>query len=251
MAEQLSNPERKGGKAGQSLFRAPFLRRTRLLETILLGASYIAAGSRALAAPPAQGQAQERDKTALADRAFSAFRSFTVSGSPASRDEFFKVWNANKEDDEFFSRFQQGISANPEVFRALLNAYNAHKGGYPTPEEFIPALDSCYSELRKPSSSRNKTQVIADHGAAFVAEAERMLGARAAPVRLPPEIESNAMDSFLHSFNASAPSPAATKEERVQSLIDAIDHSFSLHSRESATIVAQSLLYAYVLTDQS
>ncbi|HSB47399.1 MAG TPA: hypothetical protein VLD37_05270 [Candidatus Bilamarchaeum sp.] len=183
----------------------------------------------------------------LAEQAFEAFRSYVISGSQSSKDKFLRIWNANKDDDAFFNRFQAGITGSPEVFRTLLNAYKAQKGGYPSPEEFIAAIQACYAELLRPRSERNVSQITQDYGPAFVAELDRMVTARSVPVRVPTQVDDSTINAFLNMLQVSGTRPNAPAQERLQFIIDAIDQQFALHSRENASGIAQALLYAYTL----
>ncbi|MEW6722422.1 MAG: hypothetical protein AB1324_04115, partial [Candidatus Micrarchaeota archaeon] len=230
MAETLSNRENKGGGGGQSLSPASarakvFGRHLRLVESILISVSYINAIShnQAMAQPPAERPAEQpperrtpEQTTQLADRALNALRSYVLDGTASSRSEFLRVYSANSNDDAFFNRLQQGISASPEVFRNLLVAYEAKRGGYPSPEEFVAALEACYSELRKPRAERNLAPLVSQYGQAFVSEAERISTARSVPVRIPSQVDDRTINHFLAAFSASGVPATEPAEERMR-----------------------------------
>jgi hypothetical protein len=252
MAGSRMKSQDRTGEPGQSLSKAKtFSRHYRLIETILISASYINGICQNQAmAQPGERQVQRRPEETLqmAERAFSALRSYVLTGAEANRSEFLRIWSANSQDDNFFNRVQQSISANPEVFRNLLVAYNSRKGSYPSPEEFVAALQACYSELRRPRAERSTAGIIGEYGPAFVAEVERMITSRSVPVRIPSQVQGGTIDHLLSVLSSHA-AAAGTPQERMRSLIDEVDRSFSLHSFQAAERVAQALLYAYNLID--
>jgi hypothetical protein len=220
-----------------------------LAGAILFGATYFnfPHPNQAMAQPeqtqaPSESQLRER-----ANEAVAALRNFVLTGRDEHREAFMRVWQANQANDVFFDRFQQGIRENPDVFRNLLVAYQNKHGGWPMPEELAAAVQDCYSELRRPQAQRERDRVVAFHGEAFVAEMERIMAGRVAPVRVPSQIDDQILRTFLDAFSVRGLRSGASSEEMMRSLVLAVKDSFAIREIPRAIEVTQALLHGYTL----
>lgn len=195
--------------------------------------------------------AAARDYQIKGSTAADALKAFIITGNALNKDQFLKLWNANSENDLFFSRMMDVIQSNYlSLFKAIQSALNngpavADKTKGPSFTLVMDAIQAYYDYMAKPEAERDRAALIASYGEQFATSMDNMRKRTSVPVR---SSEEQAYTYFVKIFRVDIQADASL-QTKANAVRDAVRDWFGIKDDISASAVTRALVIAYSTID--
>lgn len=184
----------------------------------------------------------------IAEEAAKKFKEFVTTGDNSSRDEFWKIYQKNKTNEEFLDALYSDIKKNPQIFKELVTSYESKFKTWPDIEQLYRAVNECYFQLKKPELEQDLSKITEKYGHSFVTHLQKLMEKKVVPVKVPGKIESSTIDYFINQFGIDVPTNA-TEDQKMQRLVDYVKKEFYLTNNQDANDVTNALLRAYTMLE--